>query len=97
MSWQLWLIMILVALAASFEFFGLGLPEKDAKYRFFAILTIGPIAAASILGFLVVYMKWPNVLGILVGIAILVVGGVTISKCISRILPKKISPYDEMR
>ncbi len=97
MSWQLWLIIILAALGASFSMFGLGLPEKDVKYRFFAILTIGPIAAASILGVLVVYMKWSNALGILAGIGILVVGGVIISECLSRILPKKTNPFDEMR
>ena len=97
MSWQLWLIIILAAVGASFGMFGLGLVEKDAKYRFLAILAVGPIAAASILGCLAVYMRWPNALGLLAGIGILVVGGVVISGCVSRILPKKIDPYNEMR
>ncbi len=54
MSWQLWLVIILLALSAGFEMFGLGLPEKDAKYRFLAMLTTCPLSAPSHLGHLFV-------------------------------------------
>jgi hypothetical protein len=97
MTWQLWLLIILGALGAGFRMYGLGLPEKDSKYRFLATLAVGPIAAASFIGFFLVCSAWPNALGFLAGVGILAIGGLAIFEFVSKILPKKIEPYDEMR
>jgi hypothetical protein len=92
-----WILFILLAVGGALEGFAVGLPEEDAKYRFLAILGTVPIATASVLACVRLYMALPFWLALPAGIAVLCAGVTVVYVIVGKILPSKGKPSEWSR
>ncbi len=76
------------------ELFAIGLPEKDAKFRMLARMGTIPIAIASVLGCVRLYMALPFWLALPAGVAVLAAGAVAVFLIVSEVLPSKMKPSE---
>lgn len=84
------LFAVLLAMGGALRWFAVGLPERDAKYRMLALVLLIPIAAASVLGTVHVYLLWPWWLALPVGLLLLAAGISVVYVLVGRVLPSKI-------